>query len=176
MENKSTQDVIQNLTFADTLTDTYLTNRSMTSTVTFNSASLGSSQGTLAIGETATYTSSYTITQSDIDSGGLRNSITFEGTSARNPVPGEKDVSDISDNGNDLDGNSTDDPTILVLGVDSDGDGTPDSTDIDDDGDGILDRDEKCLTFLLDGNSFESYSGIFPSRVTREPKQSLSKY
>lgn len=77
-------------------------------------------------------------------------------------MPSEKDVKDTSDNGNDLDGNSTDDPTILVLGIDSDGDGTPDSTDIDDDGDGILDRDEKCLTFLLDGSSFESYTGTFP--------------
>ena len=86
----------------------------------------------------------------------------MKGTSARNPVPSEKDVKDISDNGNDLDGNSTDDPTILVLGLDSDGDGTPDSTDIDDDGDGILDRDEKCLTFLLDGTSFESYTGHSP--------------
>ena len=90
------------------------------------------------------------------------NSITFEGTSARNPVQSEKDVSDVSDNGNDLDGNLIDDPVILILGTDSDGDGTPDSTDIDDDGDGILDRDEQCLTFLLDGNSFESYTGAFP--------------
>ncbi len=162
VENKSTQDVIQNLTFVDTLTDTYLSGNTMSSTVTFNSASAGSSQGTLTIGETATYTSSYTITQSDIDAGGLRNSITFEGTSARNPVQSEKDVSDVSDNGNDLDGNLIDDPVILILGTDSDGDGTPDSTDIDDDGDGILDRDEQCLTFLLDGNSFESYTGAFP--------------
>ena len=162
VENKSTQDVIKNLTFVDTLSDTYGAALSMSSTVTFNSASAGSGVGTLTIGETATYTSSYTITQNDINAGGLKNSIIFEGSSARNPVPSEKDVKDISDNGNDLDGNSTDDPTILVLGTDSDGDGTPDSTDIDDDGDGILDRDEKCLTFLLDGTSFESYTGSFP--------------
>ena len=45
----------------------------MTSTVTFNSASAGSAQGSVTLGETATYTASYTITQSDIDTGGLRN-------------------------------------------------------------------------------------------------------
>ncbi|MDB4716922.1 hypothetical protein OAF03_02020, partial [Flavobacteriaceae bacterium] len=162
VENKSTQDVIKDLTFVDTLTDTYNRSLSMSSTVTFNSASAGSGVGTITIGETATYTSSYTITQSDIDAGGVINSITFEGTSARNPVPSEKDVKDTSDNGNDLDGNITDDPTILVLGIDSDGDGTPDSTDVDDDDDGILDKDEQCLTFLLDGTSFESYTGSFP--------------
>ena len=50
----------------------------------------------------------------------------------------------------------------MVLGTDSDGDNIPDTTDIDDDNDGILDRDEQCLTFLLDGNSFESYTGAFP--------------
>jgi uncharacterized repeat protein (TIGR01451 family) len=162
VENKSTQDVIKDLTFVDTLSDTYGAALSMSSTVTFNSASAGSGVGTITIGEIATYTSSYTITQSDIDAGGVINSITFEGTSARNPVPSEKDVKDTSDNGNDLDGNITDDPTILVLGIDSDGDGTPDSTDVDDDDDGILDKDEKCLTFLLDGTSFESYTGSFP--------------
>ena len=134
----------------------------MTSTVTFNSASASSAQGTLTLGETATYTASYTITQSDIDTGGLRNQITFEGNTIRNPVPAEKDAKDVSDNGIDTDGNTEDDPTFLVLGTDSDGDNIPDTTDIDDDNDGILDRDEQCLTFLLDGNSFETYSGSFP--------------
>ena len=134
----------------------------MSSTVTYSSSTAGSSAGTLTIGEIATYTSSYTITQADIDSGGIRNQITFEGTSDRNPVPDEKDVKDISDNGIDTDGNSSDDPTILVLGTDTDGDGIPDSTDIDDDDDGILDQDEQCITFLLDGTSFETYTGSFP--------------
>ena len=162
VENISSQDLIKNLTFVDTLTDNYLLPRTMSSTVTFSSSTAGSSLGTLTIGEIATYTSSYTITQADIDSGGIRNQITFEGTSDRNPVPEEKDVKDISDNGTDTDGNTSDDPTILVLGTDSDGDGIPDSTDIDDDDDGILDQDEQCLTFLLDGTSFESYTGTFP--------------
>ena len=164
VENKSSQDLIKNLTFVDTLTDNYLLPRTMSSTVTYSSSTAGSSAGTLTIGEIATYTSSYTITQADIDSGGIRNQITFEGTSDRNPVPDEKDVKDISDNGIDTDGNSSDDPTILVLGTDTDGDGIPDSTDIDDDDDGILDRDEQCITFLLDGTSFETYTEAFPPR------------
>ena len=164
VENKSThpRDIIKDLTFSDDLKDAFLRNRTMTSTVTFNSASAGSAQGSLTIGETATYTASYTITQSDIDTGGLRNQITFEGNTIRNPVPAEKDVKDVSDNGIDTDGNTEDDPTFLVLGTDSDGDNIPDTTDIDDDNDGILDRDEQCLTFLLNGNSFESYTGAFP--------------
>ena len=58
----------------------------------------------------------------------------------RNPVPAEKDVKDVSDNGIDTDGNTEDDPTFLVLGLDSDGDTIPDTTDIDDDNDGILDK------------------------------------
>ena len=40
---------------------------------------------------------------------------------------------------------------------DSDGDGVPDKTDVDDDNDGIMDQEEACLIYLLDGNSFESY-------------------
>ena len=163
VENKSThpRDIIKDLTFSDDLKDAFLRDKTMTSTVTFNSATAGSANGTVTLGETATYTASYTITQSDIDTGGLRNQITFEGNTVRNPVPAEKDVKDVSDNGIDTDGNTEDDPTFLVLGTDSDGDNIPDTTDIDDDNDGILDRDEQCLTFLLDGNSFESYTGHF---------------
>ena len=164
VENKSThpRDIIKDLTFSDDLKDAFLRDKTMTSTVTFNSATAGSANGTVTLGETATYTASYTITQSDIDTGGLRNQITFEGNTVRNPVPAEKDVKDVSDNGIDTDGNTEDDPTFLVLGTDSDGDNIPDTTDIDDDNDGILDRDEQCLTFLLDGTSFETYSGSFP--------------
>ncbi|WPZ13361.1 hypothetical protein T8J41_14515 [Nitratireductor rhodophyticola] len=47
---------------------------------TFISASAGSPEGTLAEGETATYTLAYTLTQDDIDAGGLSNQATAEGT------------------------------------------------------------------------------------------------
>ena len=47
-----------------------------------------------------------------VDSGGVENSITFTGNSARNPDMSEKDVKDVSDNGNDADGNTTDEPTF----------------------------------------------------------------
>ena len=152
----------------DDLKDAFLRDKTMTSTVTFNSSSASSAQGTLTLGETATYTASYTITQSDIDTGGLRNQITFEGNTIRNPVPAEKDAKDVSDNGNDADGNTTDDPTFTLLGTDSDNDGEPDTTDIDDDNDGILDQYELCLTFSLDGDNFQNYSGAVPIVVGSE--------
>lgn len=47
---------------------------------TFVSATSGSSEGTLVEGETATYTLTYTLTQEDIDAGGLFNQATAEGT------------------------------------------------------------------------------------------------
>lgn len=47
---------------------------------TFVSASSGSSEGTLAEGETATYSLTYTLTQEDIDAGGLSNQATADGT------------------------------------------------------------------------------------------------
>ena len=78
----------------------------------------------------------------------------------------EKDVKDTSDDGDDTDGNTTNDPTFTLLGTDSDGDGEPDTTDIDDDNDGILDQYELCLSFTLDGNNFNNFSGDTPIVVS----------
>lgn len=76
----------------------------------FQSASLGSPAGTLVVGEVATYTFTHTVTQSDIDSGSLSNTVTANGV----PVSGGT-VSDVSDDGDDLDGNTVDDPTVTTL-------------------------------------------------------------
>ena len=158
----TSSDVLQNLTFAETLKDALGNSLTMTTGPSFVSATASSSVGNLIVGETATYSATYLITQSDVDSGGVENTVTFTGNSARNPDMSEKDVKDVSDNGNDADGNTTDDPTFTLLGTDSDNDGEPDTTDIDDDNDGILDQYELCLTFSLNGNNFQNYSGAVP--------------
>ena len=83
---------------------------SLTSGPIFTSASAGSSQGTLTLGETATYTASYTITQVAVDAGGTSNTVLATASSPGNT----DDVTDTSDDGDDNDSNTTDDPTILV--------------------------------------------------------------
>jgi len=78
--------------------------------VSFVSADQGSSEGNLLVGETATYTASYTLTQSDVDAGGVRNSVLADGDS-----PADTNVDDTSDDGDDTDGNTDDDPTETIL-------------------------------------------------------------
>ncbi len=63
-----------------------------------------------APGETYTWTATYTLTQEDVDSGGLVNSATISGRS-----PTGQNVSDVADNGDDTDGNTEDDPTYLII-------------------------------------------------------------
>ena len=65
---------------------------------------------TLAPGEFNTYTATYTVVQADIDGGGLRNTATGVGT----PLGGGPDVTDISDDDIDDDGNTLSDPTDLA--------------------------------------------------------------
>ncbi len=72
----------------------------------FVSSDGGSPEGQLEIGEIATYTAAHTITQSDVDANGVQNNATASGHDSNGTW-----VSDISDDGDDLDGNTTDDPT-----------------------------------------------------------------
>ena len=92
----------------DTLTDNNGSALSLSSGPIFTSASSGSSQGTLTLGETATYTASYTITQVAVDAGGTSNTVLATASSPGNT----NDVTDTSDDGDDDDNNTTDDPTI----------------------------------------------------------------
>lgn len=77
---------------------------------TFTGADAGSAEGTLLVGETATYTLEYLLTQQDVDAGGIRNTVTASGTD-----PSGDPVSDVSDNGDNTDGNTTDDPTTMPI-------------------------------------------------------------
>ena len=83
----------------------------MNGSITFSSSSSGSLEGTINPGETASYTVSYTITQNDVSSGRIQNTVTVTGSSPGNT----NDVSDVSDDGDDTDGNTTNDPTVTQL-------------------------------------------------------------
>ena len=77
----------------------------------FDNASLGSNEGILRQGETATYYAAYIITQQAIDAGGVSNTVTVIASS-----PGKtNDIFDISDDGDDTDGNTQNDPTITRI-------------------------------------------------------------
>src|SRR5690606_4663679 len=111
-----------------TLTDVGLTEIAFSGTgdyelpadAVFGSSTGGSAEGTLAPGETATYTLTYTLTQDDIDAGKLDNSSLVTGT----PPSGTADnVTDGSDTATGADGTVIDDPSD----TDSDGDGDDDN-------------------------------------------------
>lgn len=95
---------------SDTLTRADGTPLTLTSGPTFLGASLGSVEGTLLPGEAASYDLRYALTQADIDAGGIRNTATVTGT-----PPNGAPLTDVTDNGDDTDGNTTDDPTALTV-------------------------------------------------------------
>ncbi|MFS4482967.1 gliding motility-associated C-terminal domain-containing protein, partial [Hyunsoonleella sp. 2307UL5-6] len=99
------------IALVDNFTDANGNTISLTDEPTFVDATLGSPDGTLLVGEIATYQASFIINQEAINAGGVSNSVQVTGT---NTSVGT--VSDISDDGDDLDGNSTDDPTFTELG------------------------------------------------------------
>ena len=109
--------VLTGVTVEDTLTDLQGGSQDLTVGPEFVSASDGSANGTLQIGETATYTASFEITLEVVNARGLENTVTATGTPViPDGVPGDPDpVSDVSDDGNDADGNMIDDPTVLNL-------------------------------------------------------------
>ena len=103
-----------NLDFTSVVLDDVLSKKNggtlaLTVTPTFKSSTLGSDAGSLKVSETATYVASYTIAQEAIDGGGLSNqaSVTAASLTAT--------VTDLSDDGIDNDGNTTDDPTENIL-------------------------------------------------------------
>ncbi len=77
----------------------------------FDVADQGSLEGTLLVGETATYLASFTITQPAINAGGVSNSVVATASTRSSGT-----VSDTSDDGDDLDGNASNDPTVTELG------------------------------------------------------------
>ncbi|WCO02268.1 DUF7507 domain-containing protein [Psychroserpens ponticola] len=79
----------------------------------FINASLGSTMGSIQASEIATYTARFTITQSEVDADGLSYSVTVNAMTPQN-----ESVSDLSDNGDDSDGNSENDDTEINIEFD----------------------------------------------------------
>uniref|UniRef100_UPI0026140F20 T9SS type B sorting domain-containing protein n=3 Tax=uncultured Psychroserpens sp. TaxID=255436 RepID=UPI0026140F20 len=104
---------LDNVVIVDTFTDANGIVLTLDSGPTFVSADLGSAEGDLLVGETATYTATYTITQDDVDAGGLVNSVVADGTD-----PDGTTTTDTSDDGDDTDGNTEDDPTETMTDSD----------------------------------------------------------
>ncbi|MCK0139919.1 hypothetical protein [Aliiroseovarius sp. F47248L] len=80
------------------------------SAASFVGSTQGSGAGTLLPGEVASYEVRYTLIQEDIDGGGVRNSATVTGT-----PPSGVPITDVSDDGDDGDGNTTNDPTEVLI-------------------------------------------------------------
>ena len=95
----------------DTFTDSSGKALALTTSPTFSFADLGSSAGTIKPDETAHYAATYIITQAVVDAGGVINSVTVTASSTGNPGG----VTDRIDDGDDTDGNTTDDNTELVI-------------------------------------------------------------
>ncbi len=79
---------------------------------TFDGSDMNSPEGMLLKGEEATYTASYIITQQAINAGGVSNSVVAKGFTLLSKDP----IFDTSDDADDFDGNTVDDPTITELG------------------------------------------------------------
>ncbi|MCF2906714.1 DUF11 domain-containing protein, partial [Octadecabacter sp. CECT 8868] len=91
---------------SDTLTRADGTLLALTTGPSFLSADMGSAAGTLLVGEIATYTATYILTQDDIDAGGIENTATVTGSD-----PDGTPATDVTDNG----AGDGDDPTELVI-------------------------------------------------------------
>ncbi len=92
---------------SDTLTRADGTPLTLTTAPVFVSADQGSSEGTLLVGETATYRATYVLTQADVDAGGIVNTAVVAGTDPNGTV-----TTDVTDNGS---GGGDDDPTELTI-------------------------------------------------------------
>jgi uncharacterized repeat protein (TIGR01451 family) len=97
--------VLSNFTLVDTMT-----NGDNTPLGPLSTQVSGLVNGGLPPGQTVTYTVSYVLTQDDIDSGSISNTAMVNSVT---PTGGP--VSDVSDNGDDGDGNTSDDPTVVML-------------------------------------------------------------
>ena len=100
---------LSGLTISDTLTDGDGNSLGLTTSPTFVSATANSTSATIVVNGVLTYTAEFIIDQQSIDSGSVNNSVLVTASSPGNT----NDVSDVSDDGNDSDGNIINDPTVI---------------------------------------------------------------
>ena len=103
--------ILTNLALEDTMTDGNGNVLSLSNGPYFTGSTMGSLEGDLKIGESATFIAFYTIKQGAADSGKIINTVV---ATAEN-IDGSITVSDISDDGDDTDGNTQDDPTEVLI-------------------------------------------------------------
>lgn len=101
----------------DTITDLNGAPLTLTSEPVFRNASLNSPEGRLELGEFATYTAQFVIDLQAVNARGVSNQVEVFGTpDIPTGVPGDPtEVSDLSDDGDDFDGDTESDPTVLFL-------------------------------------------------------------
>jgi len=110
VENTGTQ-ALNNITLTDTFTDSKGNTLTLTNEPYFINSDLGSPEGSLLAGEKATYMADYIIAQEALNGGGVSNSVLATASTANSDI-----VTDVSDDGDDSDGNTTDDPTETAIG------------------------------------------------------------
>ena len=109
--NNNGNTVVSSMTLVDNLKDGNNRTLQLSSGPAFISSTQNSLNGSLVVGETATYSATYLITDNDSATGKVINSVTATGSSPGNV----NNVSDISDDGDDTDGNSSNDPTEIEI-------------------------------------------------------------
>ncbi len=103
---------ISNFTITNTLAGIDGTALALSSPITFLGNSASSSPGNLIAGEISTYVSTYTFDSAGVNAGGVSLTVTGTGSTPGNT----NNVIDISNDGDDSDGNSVDDPTQVIIG------------------------------------------------------------
>ena len=110
VENKGNV-TLTGLGVSDVLTNGNGGSLSLSSGPFFSGANQGSAQGTIKPSEVATYTALYIIEQAAVDAGGTSNTVVATASS-----PGQSNnVTDTSDDGDDTDGNTLNDPTVTTI-------------------------------------------------------------
>ena len=111
---QNTGDVtLSSISLVSSLTDFLNNSLELDAAPNFVSASLGSSIEFIQASEIATYNASFTITQSEVNADGFRYSLTVDAMTPQN-----SNLSDVSDNGDDSDGNLENDATEINIEFD----------------------------------------------------------
>ena len=103
---------ISSLTISNSLVGIDGSVLSLSSPITFVNNSDSSSPGSLVAGETSTYVSTYTFDSAGVNAGGISLTVTGTGSTPGN----SNNVVDVSNDGDDSDGNSTNDSTQVIIG------------------------------------------------------------
>ena len=118
----------------------------------------------MAVGGISTFTASYTITQAALDTGSVNNSVLVRASS-----PGQaRNVSDTSDDGDDTDGNTTDDVTEISITNSPSIEVTKTAT-ITDNGDGVVGKgDVVQYTIAVNNDGNVTLSGLTVTDILKD--------